>query len=457
MVSRLPRIFIVCLLLVCATLPGCNRASQLTPAEQASKNIVMKVTTRLASIPDTDQPVSVANAAQSKGSFYIDFHGKGRSVVYVAKVGEKMHVVYNGKPGKGYDKVFNLRISPNGQIIAYVAELQGKNILVVDGAEGLLYDDIGAPLFSPDSHHVACKIQAGDQFFILMDGILGPGYRTFNGSPQFSGDSSRVVYSEGADGDRLSRLVVSDLKSKSRQVLEGCGDQVVTNSMTSRIATVCVANGKQRVIEFNSSQADKLTEGPLHDAVSHLTFSKDGNTLAYAAEKGGASYVVWNGREARLPNATLVADPVVRPDKLGVGVIIGTPGKVFFHQAFKESGKKEDPYEMIEDLVYSNDGRQHAYSAFRDDKWRIVVDGTEGPVFDRVIGPQFSPDGSLLVYRARQDGKRFVVVADSAGTIIRKHQDYELVFPLVFTTEGSSVAYGVKDGKELWWKVEKLK
>jgi hypothetical protein len=31
------------------------------------------------------------------------------------------------------------------------------------------------------------------------------------------------------------------------------------------------------------------------------------------------------------------------------------------------------------------------------------------------------------------------------------------VYPPVFTADGGSVAYGTKDGKEIWWKVEKLK
>ena len=450
-------VVIVSVLFVSSTLFGCNRASQVASVEQSSKNNVMNVSTRLASISDTDKPATVANATQSKGSYYIDFHEKGRSVVFITYSDDKMHVVYNGKPGKGYDKVFNLRISPNGRRIAYVAEVQEKHLLITDGAEGLLYDDIGPPLFSPDSRHVACKVQAGDQLYILIDGKRGPAFRSFNGAPQFSGDSSRVIYSEGPEGGRLSRLIVSDLTFNNRQVLEGCGDQVVTNNLTSHIATVCVVNGKQRVIEFNAPQADKLSEGPLYDSISHLTFSKEGNSLAYAGEKASARYVIWNGREALLTNATLVADPVILPDQSGVGVIIGTSEKVFFHQVFKESVKKELFYEMIEDLVYSTDGHLHAYSAFRDNKWRIVVNGIEGPVFDRVIGPRFNPDSSLLVYRARQDGKRFVVVADATGKIIRQHQDYELVSPLVFTEDGASVAYGVKDSNELWWKVEKLK
>jgi Tol biopolymer transport system component len=84
------------------------------------------------------------------------------------------------------------------------------------------------------------------------------------------------------------------------------------------------------------------------------------------------------------------------------------------------------------------------------------VNGKEGPAFERVVTPVFSPDDKRLVYRARKDGKRFVVVADTGGKTIKQHPAYEQVFQTVFTADGKSIAYGVKDGKKLIWKVEKI-
>jgi len=87
----------------------------------------------------------------------------------------------------------------------------------------------------------------------------------------------------------------------------------------------------------------------------------------------------------------------------------------------------------------------------------IVSNGKEGPGYDRVISPQFSPDGKYLIYRARQDGKRFIVVADAAtGKVVREHSRNERVFEPTFTPDGKSVAYGAMNGKQLWWKVENL-
>jgi hypothetical protein len=445
--------------LLCATAAvfGCNRDSQKSKREQqqASNDVVAK-STLLTTIPDHDKPNTVDSASANKPSYYIDFNKLGAGVVYIAEQAGKLHVVHNGLVGKPYQMIDNVRISPDGKRVAYVVPLNGKSSLVLDGREGPAFDDISAPLFSPDSRHVLYKVREGVQFRIVVDGKIDSPYRQYTGDPLFAADSETIAHAEGAEGNRPARLIVSDLGFKPKGIKESCGEKMVTNADKTRISAVCVTNGKRKVIEFSFAQPERTSEGQLYDSISNLTFSKDGTALAYVAEKGETSYLILNGREEQLPKAMLVADPVIRPDKQGAVVIMATTEKVFLHQAFSDPGTKGKMYELIENFVYNQDGSRYAFAALKEKKWRIVVNGTEGPPFERVVDPLFSPDGKNLVYRARQDGKRFVVVADADGTNIRWHQSYELVYPTVFTTDGASVAYGVKDGKELWWKVEKL-
>ena len=113
-------------------------------------------------------------------------------------------------------------------------------------------------------------------------------------------------------------------------------------------------------------------------------------------------------------------------------------------------------YDEAVNLVYSKDARFYAYAARKGRNWFVVVNGKEGPAFDRVVTPLFSPDSKYLVYRARKNGKRFVVIADISGKTIQLHPAYEQVHQTVFTPDGKPVAYGVKDGRRLIWKVEKL-
>jgi hypothetical protein len=251
------------------------------------------------------------------------------------------------------------------------------------------------------------------------------------------------------------RVVVADLQFTKLSVKGSSGAQLVINRDRTRVATVQEAGRKQRVIEFGFDRPDDVHEGPFYDMIGSLAFSSDGRAVGYAALKAGTRVLVLGGREERLLEGELVGPLVVIPGSRGIGVITADSEGIFLHQAFMKEGDKNKRYDESGELVYSDDGSWHAYAARTGNKWFVVVNGAEGPAFDRVVTPSFNVDGKFLVYRAREDGKRFVVVADTNGRTIRQHPSYEQVFPVSFTADGTSVAYGVKDGNKLMWVVEK--
>jgi hypothetical protein len=57
-------------------------------------------------------------------------------------------------------------------------------------------------------------------------------------------------------------------------------------------------------------------------------------------------------------------------------------------------------------LIFSPDGSKVAYVAEHADKQFVVVNDEEGPKFDSVDEPVFSPDSKRLAYGA-QEGRRF--------------------------------------------------
>jgi hypothetical protein len=183
----------------------------------------------------------------------------------------------------------------------------------------------------------------------------------------------------------------------------------------------------------------------------------NGGSLAYLAERSGQRFIVLDGKGAALPDgASPSGAPVIRPGG-GVGVLVtSVDGRAFLHEAFAGGeGPASSRHDEAADLAYGAGGAT-AYAARRGDAWFVVANGTEGPALDRVVSPAFSPDGKLLVYRARKDGKRFVVIADRKGETVRQLPPYEQVFPVRFDADGKSIAYGVKDGPRLLWLVEPL-
>jgi Tol biopolymer transport system component len=440
---------------------GCDKSAQQngrssqTSAEQIpSDSTLVSNTTALASIKDlafTD-PLSRSQSIPPK----IVFSEGGHSVAYLSEKDGTYRVVFNGAVGKPYQTVSHLELSPDGKHIAQDALMDGKRRMVIDGREEMLFDDVWQPVFSPNGRHVAYIAQKGEKSYMVVDGrVSDEGYFSFNGNPVFNATSERVAYMVSAYGDHKAQLIITDL-GLNRQAIRECHDEeLILSADKRRIACVEGIGNKRRVIDIDFAQPGLVKEGPLFDTVEKPSFGSDGVSIAYAAGRDGVRYLVLNGREEPLPKGELREPPVVRPDGKAAGVLLVMEKGTFFHEAFSK-GLKEIMYDEAALLVYSRDGSRHAYCARRGKNTFVVANGKEGPSFDIVIDPMFSPDGRFLVYRARKAGKRFVVVADSTGNVIRHHTSYEMVFNTQFTADGAAIAYGVKDGDSLIWKVEHL-
>ena len=444
---------------LCATLllsmSGCEKERQKAEVSPLSAEYaVSAATTLLATIQDQEKSKAVASSPVNNPSLAVVFSEQGKGVAYVLQSAGKSHIVHNGKAGRPVTGIDQIALSPDGRRIAYSAQIDGKWRMVIDDKTGMDSDEVGEPVFSPDSRHIAYEARTGDKWHIVLDDRMNAIGMSHNIRPIFSADSNKIAYVEKINDKGALRLIVSELTFKTRKIIEFSGDQLLANKERTRLAAVKQNNKRQRVIQFSFDRPDDAAEGPLYDAINNIAFGANGGALSYVGVKAGKRYLVLNDKEEALPEGELPFLPVVRPDQKGAGIIMINAGRYFLHQGFYRDNSAKKHYEEAADLVYSKDGR-YAFAAREGNNWFIVVNGKEGPVFDRVVTPVFSPDGKLLIYRARKDGKRFVVVADAYGKTIRQHPSYEQVFPVVFTAEGKSVAYGVKDGNKLIWKVEK--
>lgn len=466
--KKTPNVFLIPICLCFTVLissAGCNRETQKAQVVPEPVSEVAATTTHLATIADDEKPVNSRSSyghgggSAGKGAtslFTVVFSERGGGAAYSAEKDGKSYVVHNGKAGNLYQSIGAIVLSPDGKRIAYSAQVDGSWRMVTDGKDGRGFDQINEPAFSPDGRHIVYVARSGEQWHIVVDNTMSQGKKAHYGDPVFSSDSLKIAYIVHTDGDQKTRFVVRDLASKKQSQKEVSGALMVVNKDRTMIATVTESDKKQSMIQISLNQPDAVVEGAQYDAISHLAFGADGASVSYIAERGGKRFVILNGKEERLPDGDPAGPPVVRPDNKGVGIIMASKDGTFLHEAFSRVGGKKERYDEAADLVYGKDSSMHAYAARKGNNWFIVVNGREGPVFDRVVSPLFSPDGTLLAYRARKDGKRFVVVADAAGNVLRHHPAYEQVFPPVFTADGKSVAYGVKDGNKLIWKVEKL-
>lgn len=453
-------IFHACCVLLCAT--GCNRRDsremrEARPAAALDRTTVLATVPELAAKPPgVPMVLGLHNMPAESGPEFV-FSARGGGVAFVVEDDDGFRVVHNGSTGKRYAAVGEIALSADGRRCAYGALVGGKWHMVVDGKEGEGFGTVKSPVFSADGSRVAYQAMAGERWHLVVGSTVNAGTRTRYLKHAFSSDASRIAFVGDLDDQGLGRLVVSDSTFEKETVVGERVSGMLSNAGGSRVAAIGAYDGRGRVLSVRFDRPDRVEEGALYDGVDSLAFGPDGVSLAYLGERSGRTFVVMGDREEPLPlGAMVLGSLVIRPDGKGVGALVAVAAGAVMREFFTRAGDPGKAYAVAEGLVYSDDGRSHAFAASRGASWFVVVDGKEGPEFDRVVTPAFSPGGREVVYRARRDGKRFVVVADLDGKTIREHSAHEQVFPVLFTTDGRSVAYGIKEGRQLIWKAEAL-
>jgi len=175
--------------------------------------------------------------------------------------------------------------------------------------------------------------------------------------------------------------------------------------------------------------------GPNVDAVAKGTpfASPDRNHWAGIALQDGKSRVILNGHLGRRYDR--VAALRFSPDSMKVAYI-AQEGDAFFvcvNQDRHQSFSLIDPQQGI---VFSNDSRHMAYAARVDrNAWCVVRNGNPGPVWEEIKHLTFSPDGSRMVYAARQKNQWHLVEGDKRGP------GHSVILQLAFSPDSKSLAY----------------
>lgn len=437
---------------------GCQRQEPAAKKEVGADSATQTGSKVLADTSGEHRILNVtAPSSHGSANYTIVFSRTGSAVAYKAERDGQRYVVLNGSGGKLYQEVSDMTFSPDGKRFAYIAQMDGKSFMVVDNHEEAAADAVGAPLFSSDSRHLLYYAKRNNRWHIVVDGKSEPASYTIY-DQFFNKDGSRIISLEQADSDEnspYSLLKIRDLDLKLIKSLRLIASNRIFNADRSRMVAVSDSSGKKRLVELSFDNIDSITEGPLYDSVSLPAFGSDGVTVAYIAGKGGKRYLVFGGKEILLPEGEIAEPPVVNVAKGEAAVIVASAGgyEVCFATA---GGLKKKRYQEAAFLKYSRDGAAYAHVVVNRKLQQYVVNGKPGPAFDKSLAPLFSADGKYIVCRVRKDSKRFIVVLDLDGNLLRQHSSYELVFEPVFNSDGTSIGYGVKDGAKLIWKVEKL-
>lgn len=196
--------------------------------------------------------------------------------------------------------------------------------------------------------------------------------------PQFEGLFLAKTFVTSRDGLHRAYSVVKEIKNESCQSCEPVGEW-------------------RAVIDGRA--------GPVFDNISGLTLSSDGQRFAYGAITRADGQDIW----------TLMVDDEMTPL----------------------------PYAALTyaSPAFTPDGRRLVYVAKKGERAVVVIDGQEGPIYDKIGQPIpiFSPDGAHIAYTARDYGQPESVILDG-----KAGPGFDNIPPqsLLFSPAGGRLAYG---------------
>jgi hypothetical protein len=325
------------------------------------------------------------------------------------KQGDRASMWMDGKTGPAFTKVYEradgarptyVTFSPDGSRSAYAASRDGKFFVVVDGEPGTGYAGIQETIaFSADSRHVAHSAQIGERWHVVVDGKPGPAYdyvQTFRFAP---------------DG-RLA--VLAGIGPKSVLVIDGKEASAVDIPADDLYGGE-ISPDLSRAVWFRGAEAgmEGILDGkpiPVVKTVSSLAFSADGRRLVFRADRTGAATGWTKVFVDGVPSAAFreVDDLTLSPDGAHVAFSAEwseTDGGAVRRGVVHDGARKVWNSVVRGSLVFSADGKRFAYGAYTEPTAAqpvltvAVVDGEEGPRFAGTLAELcFSPDGSHVAY-----------------------------------------------------------
>ena len=235
---------------------------------------------------------------------------------------------------------------------------------------------VGPITVSRDMRHAAWVENDGKRMRVRVDGNAGPPYMFIApASLRLSEDGGHVAYVASRTGQLLTMMDAAVETRRWHSLL-------VTKAILS-MPGVAVRSKLPEGIAEEAVVVDNASEFDGGDRVdiASLTFSPDGNRLAYVAYSRGRYRMFVNGIEQS-------------GDYEDVAPTVGGPS-----------------------VAFSPRDQSMAFAGYSSKRWQVNSNGTPGAWYDRVEASSvgFSPDGAHLSYVAVRGGSYFVVTDGSEG------------------------------------------
>jgi hypothetical protein len=340
----------------------------------------------------------------------------GGGATYQAKAGGEQHVVIGDDVGPGYAGTTRPRVSRDG-VVAYGArDASGASHVVVGRTPGARYDDLDGVDMSPDGVVTYEGARGDARFAVIGTRELGPYDRVMEFA--YSRTGGHIAY-KARKGDKWF-VVIDGVHGPSFAGIGGELAAAVWSDDAKHVAYVAHTGGD---VEGPDLVVRDGARDTAYDDVKDLTWSRDGRHLAYVARRHDDAHV-------------MVVDGAAGPPMAEVGP-----------PSFDGAGR----------VVYEARRETPAADGFPHIDW-CVVRGSAPACYDDVGEPgmiagdqdanfTISPNGKHLAFRARK-AEHWMIVVDG-----REGAPADQLWPPRWSTDGTQLGYGAREGDALWWRV----
>lgn len=394
----------------------------------------------LATIPDDVEVVTQLVATSVRPTYEprssLAWSADGTLVAYVARRGATLHPVVGSTVGEAYDGVSNPVVA-GGHVAFVVGKTTSPNTaqssLLVDGELVGPEDGMGDLGASADGETLAYWTQPGALF-----GSSGSGTK----------QTHRLAIARLGKNGKWSVRRGDEWRSDGGVPLVSAdGARVVTSAL----------KGSGRVVVATSGRREKELSDE-HERVDELAISSDGRSVAWVAD--GRLFFEGKALAEGLQRLALPAIDA-RGEHVAYVVADGARATVAIDGKHRPVGAYDHVLALAFDptgerlAFVANDGGRHSDTipghVVGGESFVVVLDLDAdtidaGPRFDDVRDLVWDGERARLAYCARTADAWRLVCGE------RRSEPYEHVGRASFAADGSSVGFGARAGRELWWK-----